>query len=76
MLTNFLQAIRENWNLKYSATYVLCFLRKSGVKPHETVGAYISIISSSSPNRPPTNLLTVLDTTPKSGIEVRNDNHL
>lgn len=64
------QAIRENWNLKYSATYVLCLLRESGVKPQETVGAAISVLSSNAPNRPPTNLLTVLDTEPKSGIEV------
>ncbi|CAK1596128.1 unnamed protein product [Parnassius mnemosyne] len=61
--------IRENWNLKYSATYVLCLLRGSGVKPQETVGASLSVLASSSPNRPPTNLLTVLDTEPKSGIE-------
>ncbi|CAH2037521.1 unnamed protein product, partial [Iphiclides podalirius] len=61
--------IRENWNLKYSATYVLCLLRDSGVKPQETVGASLSVVANSSPNRPPTNLLTVLDTEPKSGIE-------
>ncbi|CAH0397933.1 unnamed protein product [Chilo suppressalis] len=63
------KAIRENWNLKYSATYVLCLLRDTGVKPQDTVGASISVLSASSPNRPPTNLLTVLDTEPKSGIE-------
>ncbi|XP_075973439.1 uncharacterized protein LOC142974800 isoform X2 [Anticarsia gemmatalis] len=63
------KAIRENWNLKYSATYVLCLLRESGVKPQETVGASVSVLSSYAPNRPPTNLLTVLDTEPKSGIE-------
>jgi hypothetical protein len=64
------QAIRENWNLKYSATYVLCLLRDTGVKPQETVGASISVVSATSPGRPPTNLLTVLDTEPKTGIEV------
>ncbi|CAH0579058.1 unnamed protein product [Chrysodeixis includens] len=63
------KAIRENWNLKYSATYVLCLLRDSGVKPQETVGASISVVASTSPGRPPTNLLTVLDTEPRSGIE-------
>ncbi|XP_052759566.1 uncharacterized protein LOC113513387 [Galleria mellonella] len=63
------KAIRENWNMKYSATYVLCLLRDSGVKPQETVGASISVISSNWPGRAPTNLLTVLDTEPKSGIE-------
>ncbi|OWR48650.1 hypothetical protein KGM_203624 [Danaus plexippus plexippus] len=61
--------IRENWNLKYSATYVLCLLRDTGVKPQETVGASVSIVSNTSPNRPPTNLLIVRDTEPKSGIE-------
>ncbi|XP_045497331.1 uncharacterized protein LOC123695504 [Colias croceus] len=61
--------IRENWNLKYSATYVLCLLRDTGVKPQETVGASISIVAAVSPNRAPTNLLTVLDTEPRSGIE-------
>lgn len=64
------QAIRENWNLKYSATYVLCLLKDSGVKPQETVGGSISVIASASPNRPPTNLLTILDTEPQTGIEV------
>ncbi|XP_028166088.1 uncharacterized protein LOC114356902 [Ostrinia furnacalis] len=63
------KAIRENWNLKYSATYVLCLLRDTGVKPQDTVGASISVVAASSPTRPPTNLLTVLDTEPKSGIE-------
>ncbi|CAG9584447.1 unnamed protein product [Danaus chrysippus] len=61
--------IRENWNLKYSATYVLCLLRDTGVKPQETIGASVSIVSNTSPNRPPTNLLIVRDTEPKSGIE-------
>ncbi|XP_041978225.1 uncharacterized protein LOC121732421 [Aricia agestis] len=61
--------IRENWNLKYSATYVLCLLRDSGVKARDTVGAAISVVAAAAPNRPPTNLLTVLDTDPKSGIE-------
>lgn len=63
------KAIRENWNLKYSATYVLCLLRDTGVKPQDTVGATVSVLASSSPGRPPTNLLTILDTEPRSGIE-------
>ncbi|XP_050346328.1 uncharacterized protein LOC126770803 [Nymphalis io] len=61
--------IRENWNLRYSATYVLCLLRDSGIKPQETVGASLSIVANTTPNRPPTNLLTVRDTEPKTGIE-------
>ncbi|XP_063897692.1 uncharacterized protein LOC135118768 [Helicoverpa armigera] len=63
------KAIRENWNLKYSATYVLCLLRDSGVKPQETVGASVSVVASNRPNVPPTNLLVVLDTEAKPGIE-------
>ncbi|VVD03536.1 unnamed protein product [Leptidea sinapis] len=61
--------IRENWNMKYSATYVLCLLRGSGVKPQETVGASVAVVAAATPNRPPTNLLTVLDTEPGSGID-------
>ncbi|XP_037293717.1 uncharacterized protein LOC115452130 [Manduca sexta] len=63
------KAIRENWNLKYSATYVLCLLRNTGVKPQDTVGASISVLASNAPNRPATNLLTILDTEPRAGIE-------
>ncbi|XP_063362126.1 uncharacterized protein LOC134651069 [Cydia amplana] len=61
--------IRENWNLKYSATYVLCSLKDTGVKPQETVGAAVAVMASAHTHNAPTNLLPVLDTTPKSGIE-------
>ncbi|KAJ2945936.1 hypothetical protein O0L34_g4852 [Tuta absoluta] len=63
------QAIRENWNLKYSAMYVLCLLRDSGVKPQDTVGASIAVISAFAPNRPSTNLLIVKSTEPEEGIQ-------
>lgn len=69
------KAIRENWNFKYSAAYVLCLLRESGVKPQDTVGASISVIAAKAINRLPTNLLTVLDTEPKTGIEVSHCIH-
>lgn len=68
-LKAYVRSIRENWNLKYSATYVLCLLGKTGIKPRETVGASISVIASNAVNLPPTNLLTILDTTPRIGIE-------
>lgn len=64
------QAIRENWNLKYSATYILCLLRKTGVKPEETVGASVSVVSPNLVDKPPSNILTVVDTEPKQGIQV------
>ncbi|KAF9824569.1 hypothetical protein SFRURICE_004026 [Spodoptera frugiperda] len=62
-------AIRENWNLKFSATYVLCLLADSGVKPHETVGASVAVLATDKLNSLPTNLLIVQDTEPKPGIE-------
>ncbi|XP_035432407.2 uncharacterized protein LOC118264116 isoform X1 [Spodoptera frugiperda] len=63
------KAIRENWNLKFSATYVLCLLADSGVKPHETVGASVAVLATDKLNSLPTNLLIVQDTEPKPGIE-------
>lgn len=65
------QTIRENWNLKYSAVYVLCLLSKTGVKPKDTIGATVAVIATADAATPPSNLLTVLDTKPKPGVEVR-----
>ncbi|XP_026317535.1 uncharacterized protein LOC113228446 isoform X2 [Hyposmocoma kahamanoa] len=63
------QTIRENWNLKYSAVYVLCLLSKTGVKPKDTIGATVAVIATADAATPPSNLLTVIDTKPKPGIE-------
>ncbi|KAI8435898.1 hypothetical protein MSG28_004090 [Choristoneura fumiferana] len=61
--------IRENWNLKYSASYVLCSLRNTGVRAQETAGAVVAVLAEAVAHRAPTNLLPVLDTLPKPGIE-------
>ncbi|XP_060802828.1 uncharacterized protein LOC106142594 [Amyelois transitella] len=62
------KAIRENWNLKYSATYVLCLLSDSGVHIREVVGASVSVLASTLADKPQTNMLTVLDTKPMSDV--------
>lgn len=68
------QSIRENWNLRYSAAYVLCLLRDTDLKPEDTIGASVAVVSALHPHQtiPPTNLLRVLDTEPKPENEVRS----
>lgn len=51
--------------------YVLCLLSKTGVKPKDTIGATVAVIATADAATPPSNLLTVIDTKPKPGIEVR-----
>ncbi|KAG7302872.1 hypothetical protein JYU34_012855 [Plutella xylostella] len=63
------KAIRENWSMKYSATFVLCLLRDSGLRPDDTVGASVAVVTAAMPTQPPTNLLVVRSTDPKPGIE-------
>ncbi|XP_053608033.1 uncharacterized protein LOC128673899 isoform X2 [Plodia interpunctella] len=58
------KAIRENWNYRYSATYILCLLSDSGIKPQETAGASVAVLASAWADKPHSNLLTIVDTTP------------
>lgn len=52
-VTPFLQVIRENWNLKYSACFVMCPLT------NKTIPAAVSIVART--RDPPANLLAVIN---------------
>ncbi|XP_073945240.1 uncharacterized protein [Choristoneura fumiferana] len=61
--------INEHWHLQYSASYVLCNLRNTGVRALETAGAVVAVLAEAVAHLAPTNLLPVLDTRPKPEIE-------
>ncbi|XP_049869355.1 uncharacterized protein LOC126369106 [Pectinophora gossypiella] len=63
-----IQVIKDHENLEYTAAFVLCPLRYSGVSADETVGAIVAVIASKAPDEPTTNLLIVQDTAPKTNI--------
>lgn len=48
---------------------MLCLLRDTDLKPEDTIGASVAVVSAHGA-RPPANLLRVLDTEPKPENEV------
>ncbi|XP_049869352.1 uncharacterized protein LOC126369102 [Pectinophora gossypiella] len=62
---------------RYSATFVLCNLRDTGIEPHEAQGASLAVMASTAADRPPSNLHKVIDSFPKHGSDIyRNSLHV